>query len=195
MPTTLPFIPIADCISYAKISQFLISDDRAEQQAFKGGFLSKNSPQLIYTVRKSLEWAYDRNPSDINLVPISNLLYSLIRGYVNEAKVILSEGGTGTIVNPSTGIVSTIVDLPFQFTIGATGSLMNVGDTQLVLTYSSVVNNSEAISLDGTVLYRNLSDRASYTIVFNSTNVTITFNQAVAAGQTYKINLLQYQSI
>ena len=89
MPTTLPYIPIADCISYAKISQFLIADDRDRQQAFKGGFLSRNSPQLIYTVRKSLEWAYNKNPSDTNLVAISNYLYSLIIGYVDSAKGIL----------------------------------------------------------------------------------------------------------
>lgn len=128
------------------------------------------------------------------LVKVSNYLYSLIIGYVDSAKGVLNAGGSGTIVNPTTGSVSTIIALPFQFTIGEVGSLMTAGDTVLTLTYSNIMTNSESVSLDGTSLDRNLSDRVSYLISFNASTVVITFNQAVSNGQTYRINLLQYQS-
>ena len=195
MPTTLPYIPIADCISYAKISQYLIADDNAQQRAFSGGALSKNSPQLIYEVRKSLEWAYDRNPSDTSLVNISNYLYRLILAYVDRAKAILNAGGSGSVINPSTGSASAIVFEDVQFTVGAVGALMTAGQTLLTLTYQYPIENSESVIIDGTYLQIGLSTSVSYTIVYTNTTLTITFNQAVVNTQNISIKFSRYKTV
>jgi hypothetical protein len=77
-----------------------------------------------------------------------------------------------------------------DFVIGQGGSPMNPGDTVLTLTFSSleitsIINDSVNISLDGSVLPRNDNTQISYTISYNSTNVIITFNQAVQNTQQY----------
>lgn len=77
-----------------------------------------------------------------------------------------------------------------DFVIGQGGSPMNPGDTVLTLNFSSlnitgIVNDSINISLDGSVLPRNDNTQISYIVQYNSTNVVITFNQAVANTQQY----------
>ena len=195
MPTTLPYIPIADCISYAKICQYLIADDSANKKAFFGGFLSKNSPQLIYTVRKSLEWAYSRNPSDTRLINISNYLYSLIRGYIDSAKVILNAGGTGTIINPSTGVGSVIIFEDIQFIVGTVGSLMTAGQAVLTLTYNYPIRNSEMVIINGTPLQIGLTDTVSYTVSYTTSSIVVTFNQVVSNSQVITVKFSRYATI
>lgn len=67
---------------------------------------------------------------------------------------------------------------------------MNAGDTVLTLNFSSllitsIINDSINISLDGSVLPRNDNTQISYTVVYNPTNVIITFNQSVSLTQQY----------
>lgn len=77
-----------------------------------------------------------------------------------------------------------------DFVIGQGGSPMNAGDTVLTLNFSSllitsIINDSINISLDGSVLPRNDNTQISYTVVYNPTNVIITFNQSVSLTQQY----------
>lgn len=77
-----------------------------------------------------------------------------------------------------------------QFTIGQSGSLMNPGDTQLILNFSNlgisgILKDSVFITLDASELARELTDRISYGVVYNSADVTINFDAGVANNQTY----------
>ena len=146
--------------------------------AFKGGISSKMEADWIS-----------------NNVLISNYLYKLIIGYMQIAKVIVNSANAGIIINPSTGLKSTIGSLEYQFQIGTVNSLMNIGDTILVLNVPNAMQNSQGVFLDGALLKTNTSLFLSYTVFYTSTTVTITFNQAVSNGQVYQINLLQYVSI
>jgi len=192
----LPYIPIQDSINIARISQYLASNERARQDAFGGGFLNINIPALIRVARESLEWAYGRNPSDTSLIPISNYLYSLCDRWANTARTILNTVTSGgTIINPSTGLVSTIIALQFQFTVGQTGSLMNAGQTTLTLAYANVMRNSEEVVYNGTPLYIGKTDAISYTITYNANDVVILFNQGVQDNDTISVKILQYATL
>lgn len=77
-----------------------------------------------------------------------------------------------------------------QFTIGQGGSLMNPGDTQLVLNYgglgiTGILQDSMFITLDASELPRTDTNVISYGIVYNLTNATINFDQGVANTQRY----------
>lgn len=74
-----------------------------------------------------------------------------------------------------------------QFEIGAVGSPMVAGDTELVISVDNPKNNSEFVFLDGSLLFEDRNDRISYTIVYTATQITITFNQGVSNGQLYLI--------
>jgi hypothetical protein len=73
-----------------------------------------------------------------------------------------------------------------QFTIGNVGAPMLNGDFILMIPVNYAIVDSEIVTLNGTLLIPNLTG-ASYTIVYNSTNIVITFVQAVATGQKYYI--------
>lgn len=80
-----------------------------------------------------------------------------------------------------------------EFIIGQSGSLMNPGDTQLVLNFASlgitgILQDSVFITLDASELPREYTDRLSYGLVYNPTNVTINFEAGVANGQSYVIH-------
>lgn len=195
MASTLPFIPIQDCLSYASVCQYLAANEKAKQDAFSGGFLNKNIPSLIYLVRKSLAWAYGRNPSDISLIKISNYLYSLIANYIGAAKVILNTGGTGTTVNPSTGAVSAVQALNIQFIVGQPNALMTAGQTLLNVACSYPISGSQSVFYNSVPLGFGLDDRISYSVIFSDSNVRIIFDQAVQNSDLIQINLLYYASI
>lgn len=79
------------------------------------------------------------------------------------------------------------------FVIGQGGSPMNPGNTVLTLNFSSlgitgIITDSINISLDGSVLPRNDNTQISYSIVYNSTSVVITFNQGVQNNQQYIVS-------
>ncbi len=121
---------------------------------------------------------------DINLNPKTTIpaktIVSIAKASNNLWISIYNAGGSS----------STVGAVPLQFKIGDVDSPMEAGDTELVITVSGAVEDSEFISLDGAWLYRNLNDRISYEIAFNPTNITITFNQEVANGQLYLIKYL-----
>jgi hypothetical protein len=83
--------------------------------------------------------------------------------------------------------LSNLVFVPLQFTIGQPGSPMTAGQTILIINQANIIQDSVNVILSGVVLDRNDSSQISYTLVYGTNNVTITFNQAVSGGQTYVI--------
>lgn len=187
---------IDQILNIAKVCQFLAADDAANQTFLKGKYLrSPKIPRLIYIVRNSVDWLNTYNPSSSTLLGKANYLYSLCMPYVGQANVILNSGGTGTIINPATGLVSSIAFQIVQFAVGDVGAPILAGQTSFTLNYEFVLNNSVSIDLDGTELPIAVSDRISYTIAYSNPSITITFNQAVSNGQLYLIQFLQFVTV
>lgn len=188
-------IDISLYTKYGDISSFLAASDFASQNLLQGGALRSDLPSRLSLVTRMVEHAFTVNPNDTTLVSTGNYLYQLCGRYIPQAKVILGNG-SGLIVNINTGVLSTIVAQNIEFTIGATGSLMNAGDTTLVLNYTSVLSASVSVVLDGTDLpIGTYTDRIACNVIYTSNNITITFNQVVTNNQVYSIKFLQYVTI
>jgi len=87
-----------------------------------------------------------------------------------------------------TCFLNSIVFVPLQFTIGDVGSPMTAGQTVLPINQANIIQDSVNVILGGVVLDRDDDTQVSYTVSYTgNTSMTITFNQAVQAGQTYII--------
>lgn len=189
---------VATILAQAAICQYLASNEYYKKLALKGGAIVsiKRTSRLIYIFRKTLDYIYTYNPTDPALIPTSNYLYWLCGKYNAQAAEIISGGGSGIIVNPSTGTASTIVAYYLQFVVGEVGSPMNPGDTVLVIPLSGFIENSVDVELDGVDLPINRNDRISFTVDYsNPAQVTITFNQGVSNGQLYEVRGWRLQPV
>lgn len=189
LPTT------AEVLNISSVCQFLAHDDEKKQLLRRGFFLRQGLWRMIYAVREGIQWLFDTYPSDTTLPQKTTYLYWLCTPYIAQAESIIDGGGSGTIVNPSTGTASTVTAYELQFTVGDVGAPMNAGDTVLVLNYTDFITNSVKAFLDGTRTPQNLMTQISCNIVYNPTNVTITWNQGVQNGQTYIIDGLRLQPV
>lgn len=86
-----------------------------------------------------------------------------------------------------TCIVSGLGFLKLSFKIGAVGSPMVAGETSLIIMVDNPIKDSETVLLDNTPLEPNRADQISYSVSYSSTEIIITFNQAVQDGQNYYI--------
>lgn len=87
-----------------------------------------------------------------------------------------------------TCFLQNLVFVPLQFTIGDVGSPMTAGQTVLSINQANIIQDSVNVILGGVVLDRDDDTQVSYTVSYiGNTSMTITFNQAVQAGQTYII--------
>lgn len=84
-----------------------------------------------------------------------------------------------------TCILSRLVFVPLQFTVGNMGAPIAAGQSQFTIPQVGVLQDSMFITLDGPELPRGLNDRISYGVAYNPTNVVITFDTPVNTGQTY----------
>jgi len=184
-------INISYVISIAKIAGFLAANDQNNYARNPGGTIMPYLSRLIYIVRKAVEWQYGIDPTATTLQYTTAYLQELIGRYFQIALSLLSQGG-GIVIIPPSGSQFGIVGVQVSFTIGDVNSPMNVGDTTLVLTYNNPILNTDSVYRDNTVIQKNLSDRASYTITYTTTSVTIVFNVPVQLGEAYEINFLRY---
>lgn len=184
-----------EILNLAPICQFLAADEQSKQNIFQGGYLRKGLSRLIYVVRNSVAWLNSVNPSSDTLTQKSLYLYSLLRPFWGQAQTIYGSGGTGTIVNPATGVSSTIIAVDIQFTVGDVGALMTAGDTVLVLSYENVLNASVSIDYNSVPLGIGNTTQLSYNVTYTANDITITFNQAVSNLDLIVIKFLEYVTI
>ena len=137
---------------------------------------------MIFLVRDGVQWLFDYNPSSSSLLGQANYLFSLCQPFVGRALQILGSGGSGTIVNPATGVVSTIVAFDLEFIVGTTSSpqvvngvnvtLPTAGTNQIILPLESVLNQSVTVEKDSVPLPIGLIDRVSYTPIYTNNELT-----------------------
>ena len=80
-------LTVAQILDIARLSQALATLDIAKGQAF-GKRVVPETPQILYTERKAVEWMYNIDPANTSLTLTSNYLYSLCRGYNLQAQNI-----------------------------------------------------------------------------------------------------------
>src|SRR5688572_11572795 len=123
---------ISDIITWAKISQYLGRFYNLRQRLLQASDLDPYYPLIIRMQRRELEFMNTFNPSQENIDATANYVYSLTK-YIAEAKVIAGQGGSGGIVNPSTGAASTIRDISLEFELGVTASPVTVNGVSVTL--------------------------------------------------------------
>lgn len=163
---------VATIIEIAKISQYLSLDDKITS-VYKGGVKNKNLPQLIYLVRKGVEWLNDNDPSDEGLVRAANYLYTICGKYGLQAQAISGSGGSVTPTTPggsSTGIpasayytadgsegVTLTIATAFPDAAGKTiFSVVRSNDTKIIIT-SGTPTMEEAL-VNGTQIVFNTNE-------------------------------------
>lgn len=188
-------VQVSTYLNYARVCQYLAADGYAKRLLFQGGDDRSQQAALLFMTRKAINWQNNLDPSNTSLPQMANYMYSLCDPYVREARRIINAGGTGNIVNPSTGNNVTIATPSEQFRIGTPGSLMNVGDTELTLNYSGVINPSLEITLDGTEVPYGDPLQFNYTASYNPTNVVIVFSQPVQNSWLFQIHMVQLVNV
>lgn len=202
----MALFPISDIILWAKISQYLGRFYLAQNNLLRGGDVDPNYPQLIRMERRALEFMYNFNPSEPNIDAVANYVYALTK-YINQAKVIAGQGGSGGIVNPASGVASTITGMQLQFELGTTSSPKTVngvsvalpsdGATSLIIPIENIVDNSIDFSVGGSQIPSEAANNTVYVqIIYAVAQVTINLiGFAFSTGNNYEINGLQYVQV
>ena len=194
----------AETLQIADICQFLAKDSESQGQLLRGGYSRNGLSRLIYIVKSSVNWLYTYNPSDSTLLGKANYLFSLCQPFVGQALQIIGSGGSGTIVNPATGVVSTIQEVLLQFIVGTTPSPVIVngvsvtlptdGQSQIILPLPNILNNSITVTKDNSPLPIGLSGRDSFTPIYTTPSVTINMNDPFTNDDLIVIQGLQFIS-
>jgi hypothetical protein len=77
-----------------------------------------------------------------------------------------------------------------QFVIGTEGSLMEAGDTQLIIYEANVAVDSVWISLGGSELPRLITGQYNYNVIYNPSQITLNFEYPVQDGELYIVHYL-----
>lgn len=153
---------IPQIILRAEISQYLAVKSIKKSGLFGGGTPS-NLPSLIYQVRKTVSRMYDLDPTESNLLGISNYLYSICGKFGLEASYLESTGGVVPNPNaPTTQYGLPVTDiytatdgqyiLPLNLPSGAKVIYAQKGGGTALPTTSYTYNNPDLTLLGGIVM-------------------------------------------
>jgi hypothetical protein len=196
---------ISDIITWAKISQYLGRFYNSGQRLLQGRDLDPYYPLIIRMQRRELEFMNTFNPSQESIDATANYVYSMTK-YIAEAKVIAGQGGSGGIVNPSTGIASTIQDISLEFELGVTASPVTVngvsvtlpsnGDDSFILPLENIMGGSLLLTVGGTPQPTIATTNSTYTTMsYTASQATITLGPSGTTfqnGNTYLLSGLQF---
>jgi hypothetical protein len=183
-------IDIALYSDYGNISSFLAQDDFGRQNFLRGGSFNSDLPMRLSMVTRLVEWNFNRDPNDETLVSTGNYLYQLCGKYIKEAQLIIANNMPGIIINPATGVQSTLQPVYLQFRVGVTSSpvvvngvnvtLPNDGDNSVVLPLTYILASLE-VTLDGVEVPQSDPFQTSYNPIYTNNSATIT----LANGSTF----------
>lgn len=181
---------VAEIISIAKVCEYLslVANNRVNQY---NGTVDLKLPRKLYAIRKNVEWLYGLDSSDDTLVGTASYLYALCAPYSGQAAIIAGSGGSGIIINPTTGQAANLIGVYIQFRVGDVGALMTAGQTVLILNYDNPISGTISVVLDGVELPQNDITQISYIVVMTTTSIAITFNNPVSNLQQYQIRFLR----
>jgi len=199
---------VAQVLQIANVCQYLAADDEVKKDFTSNGFTRPGLSRLIYMVKNDVSWLNTYNPASSSLTGRYNYLFSLCQPYVGRALQIIGSSSSGIIVNPATGVFSTIQEVYLQFIVGTTTSpqlvngvnvtLPSAGTNQIILPLSNILNQSIAVTKDGVPLPISATDRVSFTPIYTLSSVTVTLAPAgvnFQNGDLYVISGLQYVAL
>lgn len=118
---------------------------------------------------------------------VGNWVYELCGKYAVKAKGIVGGGSGNVIYNPSTGqLLNGCITVQNQFVVGAVGSPIAIGGTTFTITDTRIVAGSFEIHADGLELPEGLTAQTSYSVIYTSGSIAVTFNYPVPEGQVYR---------
>lgn len=122
-------LSVPQILQIAKISQYLAVADIAKGTIFSPVVKAAPfTPQIIYMERKALEYQYNNNPSDSNLIKIGNYVYALCGKYAVQAQNIDGNGGIVANIDPLPQL-----PMPLDFTVSTT-TIIPEGASTLTIT-------------------------------------------------------------
>jgi len=183
----LPF-SMPNYIELGKISQFLAANDQNNFAKNQGGTIYPDLARLIYITRTSIEWQYDIDPTAASLYDTGVYLKALIGGYATQAANIIGGAG-GIFINPPIDSRVGIVGVDVSYTVP---TYIAEGDTVVELSYDNPILNTLVITLDQVEMPPNNINVASYSAVYTTTKITVTFTIPAVTGQLYRFMFLRY---
>lgn len=167
---------IPDIIQIAQISTALSIQDIERKNVYGNQIVDKELPALLNMEWKTLQWCYDSGYDADDLDARGAYVYALCIKYLQKALAYLGQSG-GTIVNPSTGLSSTIESVFYQGTVDGAGNItLTTGQTEIIVPDDYIMVNSIVMIVDNAELpVGNYTDRYSYTVSYSTTEATITF--------------------
>jgi hypothetical protein len=105
-------------------------------------------------------------------------------------KVAVGVAKDAIIVYNNLDVIDVTSAVREEFLVGEPGALY-AGASTYTITGDGIIEDSLSISLDGTDLPQDRTDRISYTVVYNPTNAVVTFNQAMQNDQYYIFKCLK----
>lgn len=165
---------IPQIINIAKISQYLCIADI--EKSYQYGGVDLKLPNLLYNVRKSIEYWYDLDSTDDTLVATGNYLLALCAPYSLEAQNITSSGGSVSPILPATGYeYYEITDTIIADSTTYTNQLLIGG-----LSLSFVILNNQLLTAgNGDFSFNNVTGVITFLTVqlFIGDKITIPFNR------------------
>lgn len=174
----------SETLDIAKVTNPIIN-----RATFIGANSDLNLVRKLYVAYQVLGDLVSEDPTSEDLDLINAYTFSLCGGYAFEAENLLNQGGSGIIINPSTGTAS-LSDINSEWTVGDVGALLLEGETTFTLNIgagSIFQMGTFQVVLDGVVLPRNNNTRISYTVSYSAGVITVVMNQGAINGQLYMI--------
>lgn len=180
-------------IKYGKCTQFLSATEVAMRNVLRGAGTVQNYSRIVYIVRRQIEYRRGLDSSDPTLDTTSNYMYALCGKYIQRAKQLIANMGTGIIVNPANGVQSTLQPVYLQFRVGVTASPVVVngenvtlpidGGNSFVIPLTYILNSLEG-TLDGVQVPMSDPLQTSMVINYTNNNATVTLQD----GATFHNN-------
>lgn len=178
-------------IQIAKASQVYANRD-INRKAFRQNTLNDYLAMQLHFAVGVLEWTVDNDSGYDDLKLMRNYTLALAGQYIVEATTSIGTGGV--VITPTNSTPFGFEGYRNDFTIGEAGSPMSAGDQVLTINLAGFIRNTVMIFPSGVNLTIG-DDPTAFevtSIVYTSSSVTITLDQAVQDGERYIVTGLRY---
>jgi hypothetical protein len=142
-----------------------------------------NEYLFINTINQSIPLAngfvyYDINLNTVDAIPPLERVRIILAN--NNQWIQASD--LGNVIPPANSYYGRL-----DFVVGNTGSPLTTGQTVLTINQTNIAANSVNVTSSGAQLYIGRTNEFSYTIVYSTANIIITFNQPVSLDQDISV--------
>ena len=178
---------ISTIIEVAKVCQYLYNRSIYSNKFYNGNPVDTNRPQLLYMVRKDVEWLYGKNQTDSRLQKVASYLFGLCAPFIQEALTIIGNKNASlpVVTGPTNQSVEVGEDATFSVTVVSslpvTYQWYLNGAPVVGETASSFVISNAQVSDSGDIVSVRVSNSVG-SVVSNTVTLTVT---EVLLGHVY----------